>query len=76
VKKSLLALACAVAVLAPLAVAHAQAVTALSTTSSGAPVLNLGDIGSADASGNTSAAILFGSTGVADYYFSVQSQHL
>jgi len=73
VKKSLLALACAAAVLAPLAVAHAQAVTALSTTSSGAPVLNLGDIGSADASGNTSAAILFGSTGVADYYFSVQS---
>lgn len=70
-KTSLLALAfAAAATLAPLAVAHAQTVTALSSVSGSPPtVLDLGEIGTADATGNTSAPVLLGT----DYFFTIQS---
>ncbi len=61
-KKSLLALACAAATLAPLAVAHAQYV-ALSTNPSHPTVLDLGEIG-------TVTSFVAGGS-VNDYYFDV-----
>jgi hypothetical protein len=72
-KKSLLALACAAAALAPLAVAHAQALTVLSTQSNSPTVLNLGEIGTAAMSGDTSGASYLGSSGTADYYFELNA---
>jgi hypothetical protein len=72
-KKSLLALACAVATVAPLAFANAQTVEPLSLVAANPTVLDLGEIGSADPSGNTSAAIGFGKASVVDYYFELQS---
>jgi len=68
-KKRVLALACAVAALAPVAFAHAQAVTPLSMTESNPTYLNLGDIGTASPVGDTSGPSYLDSTGAADYYF-------
>jgi hypothetical protein len=68
-KKRVLALACAAVILAPLAVANAQSVTALSGDSSAPTELNLGEIGTASPSLDTSGPSYLSSSGMADYYF-------
>jgi len=72
-KKSVLALACAAATLAPLAAAHAQSLAVLSTNSSAPTVLNLGEIGTAAMSGDTSGASTLGSSGTNDYFFELNA---
>jgi hypothetical protein len=70
-KKSLLALACALATLTPLAVANAQNVYTLDTTGSGTS-LDVGDIGAASSAGEFQLSTL-GLSGVNNYFFQVQS---
>jgi hypothetical protein len=72
-KKSLLALACAVVALTPLAAAHAQALDVLSTKSNLPTVLNVGDIGTAALNGDTSGASTLGASGVNDYFFELNA---
>jgi hypothetical protein len=71
-KKSLLAIAFAVATLAPLAAVHAQTVLDLSTTAGTYTPLSLGEVGAASVQG------VGGTTGLAgghtiDYYFTLAS---
>lgn len=73
-KKSLLALACALATLTPLAVVHAQSINTLSTTSGvgNETVLDLTGVGTASPSGEFALSTL-GSGGVNNYYFELQA---
>ncbi len=70
-KKSLLALACAVAALAPLAVVHAQDVT-LSTSNASPTLLTVGEVGTASPGGENAGSFI-DSSGVADYFFQFQA---
>ncbi len=71
--KALLALACAAIALAPLTVAHAAAVTYLSTSASMPTVLVGGEIGTAALDEDPSGASVLNSRGTADYYFELQA---
>jgi hypothetical protein len=68
-KKRVMALAFAAVALAPLSLAHAQVVTPLSTAEASPTYLNLGDIGTASPTGDTSGPSYLSSAGTADYYF-------